>query len=183
MPRLDFTGRYLDDAYPSIVAPADDRLDGMAADEYDAVFQHGLRIAEEIRSQMHLHGRKRHFDDGTTTTTNTTTTTTDAEKMNDKFAVNENKVAPHHRAGIADPQRDRHAGRQPKDELGNVNNLDEHEDMHDARFLRQSYVPAATTTARVFSGRVMCRPRVCHTARVYSGSVKKNHFRTQTVPH
>ena len=50
MPHLDFTGRDLDEAYPSIKAPADEQLDDLAADERDKVFQHGLQIAEEIRS-------------------------------------------------------------------------------------------------------------------------------------
>jgi len=131
MPHLDFTGRGLDVKYLSITVPEGEQLDDLAVDEHDKVYQHGLRIADEIRSQMHIHGRKRHFDDGTTTTapttatttttapttatTITTTTTTDADKKNGKLAVNEDKVenvAPHHRAGIAEPQRDRHAGRQ-----------------------------------------------------------------------
>jgi hypothetical protein len=134
-------------------------LDDLAVDEHDKVYQHGLRIADEIRSQMHIHGRKRHFDDGTTTTapttattttaavscktalgptttTTTTTTTTDADKKNGKFTVNEDKlekrqfenVAPHHRAGIAELQRDRHAGRQ----LNFVKNKDKASGLHTA---------------------------------------------------
>ena len=143
MPHLDFTGRDLDVHYPSIKAPEDEQLDDLAVDEHDKVYQHGLRIADEIRSQMHIHGRKRHFDDGTTTTAPTTatttttapttattitiTTTTDADKKNGKFAVNEDKVgnvAPHHRAGIAEPQRDRHAGRH--EEISTINLIEPH---------------------------------------------------------
>ena len=76
MPHLDFTGHYLDEAYPSIKAPLDERLDDLADDARDKVFQHGLQIAEEIRSQMHKDGRRRH--EPTTTTTTTTTTTNDS---------------------------------------------------------------------------------------------------------
>ena len=96
---MGFAGRDLDIAYPRIEAPADDRLDDMANDEHDAVFQHGLRIAEEIRGQMHAHGRRRHFDESAWT------------KNTYK------SVALHHLAGIAGPQRDRHAARQATHEL------------------------------------------------------------------
>ncbi len=85
MPHLDFTGRDLDEAYPSIVAPADDRLDDVAADEYDAVFQHGLQIAEEIRGQMQEHGRKRRFNEDKTTTTTTNTTAVDKRQPKDEL--------------------------------------------------------------------------------------------------
>ena len=70
MPHLDFTGHALDEAYPIIKAPVDEQLDDLADDARDKVFQHGLQIAEEIRSQMHKDGRRRH--EATTTTTTTT---------------------------------------------------------------------------------------------------------------
>ncbi len=69
-PHLDVTGHALDEAYPSIKAPVDEQLDDLADDARDKVFQHGLQIAEEIRSQMHKDGRRRHE---VTTTTATTT--------------------------------------------------------------------------------------------------------------
>jgi hypothetical protein len=75
MPHLDFTGHDLDEAYPSIKAPVDEQLDDLADDARDTVFQHGLQIAEEIRSQMSQHGRRR-YEATTTTPTGKTTTTT-----------------------------------------------------------------------------------------------------------
>ena len=75
MPHLDFTGHCLDEAYPSIKAPLDEQMDDLVSDARDKVFQHGLQIAEEIRSQMHRDGRRRR--EPTTTTTTTTTTTND----------------------------------------------------------------------------------------------------------
>ena len=63
MPHLDFTGQDLDVIYPSILASDDELLDDLAHDDHDNVYQHGLRIADETRSQMHEHGRRRHFTD------------------------------------------------------------------------------------------------------------------------
>jgi hypothetical protein len=60
MPHLAFSGRDLDDRYPSLRAP-DDIDDGSAElmDRNDVVFQAGRKEAEEIARRAMLHGRRR----------------------------------------------------------------------------------------------------------------------------
>jgi len=59
MPHLDLSAENLDILYPPLEAPADDRLEDLVDDKDDSVFQAGLKIAENIRSDMHVRGRRR----------------------------------------------------------------------------------------------------------------------------
>ena len=63
MPHLDHDTENLDAMYPPLEAPADDRMEDLIADRDDGVLQTGLKIAEEIRSDMLVRGRRRR-DDG-----------------------------------------------------------------------------------------------------------------------
>ncbi len=49
----------LDELYPAIEAPPDEPLQDIQQDARDAVYQHGLRIAEHIRQQTEVEGRRR----------------------------------------------------------------------------------------------------------------------------
>ena len=59
MPHIDLTQEELDHQYPTLVPPADELLDDMSHDAHDSVYQKGLAIAEEIRSETSLQGRMR----------------------------------------------------------------------------------------------------------------------------
>lgn len=50
----------LDEQYPSMRAPADDRMEDLIKDQDDAVFQHGMLIADGVRAVMGGEGRTRH---------------------------------------------------------------------------------------------------------------------------
>ena len=60
MPHLSLVPRELDEQYPSMRAPADDRMEDYLKDENDVVFKHGMEIAEEIRAEMRSKGRTRY---------------------------------------------------------------------------------------------------------------------------
>ena len=60
MPHCEMAKEQLDLEYPSLVAPPDDDLQDVQDDAADAVYQHGLRIAESIAVDMAVHGRTRH---------------------------------------------------------------------------------------------------------------------------
>ena len=49
----------LDRLHPSLVPPDDEQLDDLVNDERDGVYQKGLQMAEEIRSETSLQGRMR----------------------------------------------------------------------------------------------------------------------------
>ncbi len=59
MPHLLLDAENLDLLYPPLEAPADDRLEDLVDDKDDVVLQSGLKIAENIRSDMHVRGRRR----------------------------------------------------------------------------------------------------------------------------
>ena len=59
MPHLDLTQEELDRRHPSLVPPDDEQLDDLANDNNDVVYQKGLTLAEEIRSETSLQGRMR----------------------------------------------------------------------------------------------------------------------------
>ena len=46
MPHISLTPCELDEQYPSMRAPADDRMEDVLKDEDDTVFKHGMQIAE-----------------------------------------------------------------------------------------------------------------------------------------
>ena len=60
MPHLSLTPHELEERYPSMRAPADDRMEDFLKDEDDTVFKHGMKIAEEIRAAMKSEGRTRY---------------------------------------------------------------------------------------------------------------------------
>jgi hypothetical protein len=60
MPHLSLTPLELDEQYPSMRAPADDRMEDVLKDEDDTVFKHGMQIAAEIRAAMRVNGRTRY---------------------------------------------------------------------------------------------------------------------------
>ena len=64
MPHLTYSALELDARYPPLVAPPDEGLVDATDDRRDAVYQHGLGIAEEIRAQVSAQGRKRRPDLG-----------------------------------------------------------------------------------------------------------------------
>ena len=59
MPHVALTQEELDRLHPSLVPPCDEQLDDLVSDERDGVYQKGLRLAEEIRSETSLQGRMR----------------------------------------------------------------------------------------------------------------------------
>jgi hypothetical protein len=59
MPHVELTQEELDQRYPSLVPPADELLDDLRNDLHDSVYQKGLVIADEIRSETSLQGRLR----------------------------------------------------------------------------------------------------------------------------
>jgi hypothetical protein len=59
MPHLDLTQEEMDRQHPSLIPPDDERLDDLADDAADVVYQKGLVLAEEIRSETSLQGRMR----------------------------------------------------------------------------------------------------------------------------
>ena len=59
MPHLQYSASELDTRYPPLAAPADDGLVDVTDDRQDAVYQHGLGIAKEIREQVATQGRRR----------------------------------------------------------------------------------------------------------------------------
>ena len=59
MPHVTLAQEELDRLHPSIVAPEDENLDDPSNDLHDAVYQKGLVVAEEIRSETSLQGRLR----------------------------------------------------------------------------------------------------------------------------
>jgi hypothetical protein len=62
MPHLTYSASELDARYPPLVAPPDEGLIDISDDKRDAVYQHGLRIAEDIRAEVAAQGRKRRPD-------------------------------------------------------------------------------------------------------------------------
>ena len=59
MPHLMYSAAELDTRYPPLEAPPDDGLADVADDRRDGVYQHGLKLASEIRAQVATQGRKR----------------------------------------------------------------------------------------------------------------------------
>ena len=59
MPHVGKTGAELDESYPSLASPEEDELEDVADDRADAVYQHGLAIAETIRRESQEHGRRK----------------------------------------------------------------------------------------------------------------------------
>ena len=59
MSHLLHSGPDLDARYPPLIAPPDEGLVDATDDRRDAVYQHGLGIAEDIRAQVAAQGRKR----------------------------------------------------------------------------------------------------------------------------
>ena len=59
MPHLDLTQEEMDRLHPSLIPPCDERLDDLANDSNDVVYQKGLELAEQIRSETSLQGRMR----------------------------------------------------------------------------------------------------------------------------
>ena len=59
MPHLTYPALELDVRYPPLVAPPDEGLVDLSDDERDAVYQHGLGIAEGIRAEVEAQGRRR----------------------------------------------------------------------------------------------------------------------------
>ena len=62
MPHLLDPVHELDARYPPLVAPPDEGLADATDDRRDAVYQHGLGIAEDIRAEVASQGRKRRPD-------------------------------------------------------------------------------------------------------------------------
>jgi hypothetical protein len=59
MPHLDLTQEEMDRLHPSLTPPDDERLDDLANDPNDVVYQKCLELAEEIRNETSLQGRMR----------------------------------------------------------------------------------------------------------------------------
>ncbi len=59
MPHTELTQGELDHQFPTLVPPADEMLDDLSNDVHDSVYQTGLKVAEEIRSETSLQGRLR----------------------------------------------------------------------------------------------------------------------------
>ena len=59
MPHLDLTREQLDIPHRSLIAPDDEQLDDLANDLHDVVYQKGLAVADEIRSETSLQGHVR----------------------------------------------------------------------------------------------------------------------------
>jgi len=62
MPHLAYPAHELDARYPPLSAPPDEGLVDVVDDKRDAVYQHGLGIAEDIRAEVAAQGRKRRPD-------------------------------------------------------------------------------------------------------------------------
>ncbi len=62
MPHLIYSAAELNERYPPLTAPPDDGLVDATDDRRDAVYQHGLGIAEDIRAQVAAQARKRRPD-------------------------------------------------------------------------------------------------------------------------
>ena len=62
MPHLLHSGPDLDARYPPLIAPPDEGPVDATDDRRDAVYQHGLGIAEDIRALVAAQGRKRRPD-------------------------------------------------------------------------------------------------------------------------
>ena len=62
MPHRLHSGPDLDARHPPLIAPPDEGLADAADDRSDAVYQHGLGTAEDIRTQVAAQGRKRRPD-------------------------------------------------------------------------------------------------------------------------
>ncbi len=60
MLHVSLTSSELDEQYPSMRAPAGDRMEDVLKDEDDMVFKHGMDIAEETRAAMRSQGRTRY---------------------------------------------------------------------------------------------------------------------------
>ena len=59
MPHLVYSAAELDTRYPPLVAPPDEGLADVADDRRGGVYQHGLKLAGEIRAQVTTQGRRR----------------------------------------------------------------------------------------------------------------------------
>ena len=59
MPHLMYSATELDARYPPLVAPPDEGLVDVTDDRRDGVYQHGLKLASEIRAQVTAQGRRR----------------------------------------------------------------------------------------------------------------------------
>ena len=59
MPHLAHSYEELQELYPSIPAPADEQLDDLRDDHRDNVLQEGLKVAEQIKNEMSMQGRRR----------------------------------------------------------------------------------------------------------------------------
>ena len=59
MPHLVLNNREIDEQHPRIVAPEDEHGDDPAIDAADAILQVGQKVAEEIRNNMRIEGRRR----------------------------------------------------------------------------------------------------------------------------
>ena len=59
MPHLMYSASELDKRYPPLVAPPDEGLADVADGRTDGVYQHGLKLAGEIRAQATSQGRRR----------------------------------------------------------------------------------------------------------------------------
>ena len=60
MLHISLTPFELDEQYPSMRAPADDRMEDVLKDEGDTLSKHGMQIAEGIRAAMRIEGRTRY---------------------------------------------------------------------------------------------------------------------------
>ncbi len=67
MPHLSYSEHELDQKYPKIQAPDDLQMDDPADDAQDAVYQKGLKIAQEIQERASKEGRRRYPDAQTET--------------------------------------------------------------------------------------------------------------------
>ncbi len=60
MPHMLYSPQELDRLYPAMEAPGDeDELKDLCRDEEDVVYQHGVRIAQEIQEETVVQGRRR----------------------------------------------------------------------------------------------------------------------------
>ena len=59
MPHTVYTADELERLHPSLSVPPDEPLDDLQNDSRDVVFQHGLRISEQILQQTSVQGRRR----------------------------------------------------------------------------------------------------------------------------
>ena len=59
MPHLEYDCTTLDRLHPSLQAPDDENLEDWQCGDSDAVLRHGMRLAERIREETTLQGRRR----------------------------------------------------------------------------------------------------------------------------